>query len=293
MIEANKFKLGIFIAIGIIVIIGGIFIFGISQFFTQKVEIYTVFTDEVEGLSLGAPVKFNGVDLGTVSNIYICDNGNIEVEMVLALKSIRKKVRTPLKNFAAENRSSSKEIGKLVQAGLRCSLQLRGITGDKYVRLAYYKGTPFREDLRIDSIEGSFHYIPSVSSYLGSAIDNIGKLLEDLSKIDLKTSIEELNKNLRSLDRIANNLETLSKADFKRTTENLNKNLHTIGSLADRMEKSLISFNAQELNSSLLNTMNKLDGMSDSLTTLSNNINGNPSSIVWGRKEEPVLKNNN
>jgi len=290
MIEANKFKLGVFISIGIAIIIGGIFIFGMSQFFTKKVEIYTVFTDEVEGLTIGAPVKFNGVTLGSVSNIYIVEDGNIEVQMQLSFKSIREKIKTPLKTLTKGNRTLSKEIDKLVQAGLRCSLQLRGITGDKCIMLGYYKGAPDCGDLRLTSINKNFYYIPSVPSYLDSVFDNLGKLLRDLSKKDLCILIDEFNKNLQALNRIANNLDTLSKVDIQRVTDNLNKNLHIIGRLADRIDKALISLNPQELSDSLLNTINKLDEMSNSLTILSNNLNSNPSSIVWGRKEEKILR---
>ncbi|MEI6056038.1 MAG: MlaD family protein [Lentisphaerota bacterium] len=260
MIEANKVKLGIFITLGTILILAGIFTFGMSQFFVEKVKIYTIFTDDIEGIGVGSPIKYYGVVFGQVTGLYICNDGNVEVEMDLNLGAIEQKMKSHFIELILNEDTQAITLQKEVDEGLRCSLRFRGITGDKYINLGYFPKTNTRNDLRIPSKEPEFYYIPSIPSHVQGAIDNISDIIYDLSQID-----------------------------FQEVIRNLNRDLHTIGELAKDMKTSLDSVDLQELNSSLINTTNNIDQMAEQITTLSNNLNSNPSSIVWGIKQESTL----
>ena len=64
MIEANKYKLGIFVLTGIGLLIAGLFLLGLAETFKPKINFITYFDESVQGLEVGAAVKFRGVTIG-------------------------------------------------------------------------------------------------------------------------------------------------------------------------------------------------------------------------------------
>ena len=60
MIEANKYKLGIFVLTGIGLLIIGLFMLGLSESLKPKINFMTYFDESVQGLEIGSAVKFRG-----------------------------------------------------------------------------------------------------------------------------------------------------------------------------------------------------------------------------------------
>ncbi len=263
MIEANKVKLGVFITLGSLLVLAGIFFFGLSQFFIEKVKIYSVFTDDIQGIGIGSPVKYYGVDFGQVTDLYICNDGSIEVQMDLYLGRIEKKMKSHFLELILNKETQDVTMQKEVDDGLRCALRFRGITGDKYVSLVYLPNTGKRENLQIDFKGEDIYYVPSVSSHVETAIDNISDIIYNLSEIN-----------------------------FSEAINNLNNDLNAISELAREMKTSMNALDVRELSNALIETSNNIDQMAAQITTLCNNLNSNPSSIVWGTKQNqnPTFK---
>jgi phospholipid/cholesterol/gamma-HCH transport system substrate-binding protein len=86
--DRNKrlFRAGIFTLLGFLILIVGVFVIGDKKnLFTSTFPVYTNFTT-VEGLKSGAPVMFNGLKIGTVSNValQLGDTSSfVRVDMVL------------------------------------------------------------------------------------------------------------------------------------------------------------------------------------------------------------------
>jgi phospholipid/cholesterol/gamma-HCH transport system substrate-binding protein len=79
----NKIKMGIFISLGIVVLILGIYFIGeIQQLFTSTFRISGVFKD-VAGLQVGSNVRFSGINVGTVDNISIISDSSVRVEILI------------------------------------------------------------------------------------------------------------------------------------------------------------------------------------------------------------------
>ena len=81
--ESNKrsITVGIFVALGILIFVAGVFVLGGQQKrFTKSIRIIAVFAD-VAGLKTGNNVWFSGVKIGTVKRISFFGNAQVEVDM--------------------------------------------------------------------------------------------------------------------------------------------------------------------------------------------------------------------
>lgn len=308
MIEANKYKLGIFVLTGICLLIIGLFMLGLSESLKPKINFMTYFDESVQGLETGSPVKFRGVTIGKVTRIAIRPEDNlIRVDMQAMPSSIEPS------QSGSEPVDFFNNLEQEVKKGLRCRMELKGITGMKYVELDYTepeKTAQLRVSPPIDTL-----YIPSSPSLLSGLRSNVTVAIAKIANIDF----EKISKELASaLDR-ANNLLSdpkittmIDKAD--QITSNLAKiiknvektfDAERIESLSLELKNSLeavkkFSIKAEKelsdsklpdttesvrgLQDELSNTLEKMDKTLDAMTELINSIDQDPSSLIRGKQ---------
>jgi len=88
-----KTRLGIFIAGGMAIFIIAIFIIGKQQNLFNPVFEVTANFYNVSGLQVGNNIRFSGINVGIVDNIYIVNDSTVQVEML-----IRKNIQEFIKN---------------------------------------------------------------------------------------------------------------------------------------------------------------------------------------------------
>ena len=120
------------------------------------------FNESVSGLALGDPVKFHGVDVGTVKVMTLdpADPRKVQVDVKL-----RKEAP--------------------VKTDTKASLKLKGITGVVFIELN--GGTPNAQSLVAATPEGQIPEIASEKSGLASVIDQLPKVIEKFSAIEDQT----------------------------------------------------------------------------------------------------------
>jgi ABC-type transporter Mla subunit MlaD len=64
--KKQKLRIGIFLLSGVLLMVAILFFLGLSDIFKDKVVIMTHFQESVQGLTVGSPVKFRGVQVGAV-----------------------------------------------------------------------------------------------------------------------------------------------------------------------------------------------------------------------------------
>lgn len=83
----NKIKLGIFITIGIVLFLIGIYYIGeTKKIFSSTFRISAMFKD-VNGLQVGNNVRFAGINVGTIESIEIITDSTVKVDMVIDTKT--------------------------------------------------------------------------------------------------------------------------------------------------------------------------------------------------------------
>lgn len=123
--------LGLFVAVGVLILVVGIFLVGERQgIFTKSTEVLARF-NSVEGLKKGAPVRLLGIDVGTVSGIRIWNN--------VALVEMR---------IFSDSR-------KFIRQDSKAMVETEGLVGNKFVVLTPgNEGSPSVEALdTLNSIE--------------------------------------------------------------------------------------------------------------------------------------------
>jgi phospholipid/cholesterol/gamma-HCH transport system substrate-binding protein len=157
---SNKIKLGIFISIGMMVFIVGIYFIGEGkQLFRSTFRISGVFKD-VAGLQPGNNVRLSGINVGTVDNIMIVTDTSVRVEILI-------------------DESTRKFIKKDAIAGIGSE----GLMGNKTIIM--YPGTGGKKEIENNDI---IQTVPplGVDDFmisLSKTIDNTTNITNDLSKI--------------------------------------------------------------------------------------------------------------
>src|SRR6266550_4645746 len=120
------------------------------------------FNESVSGLALGDPVKFRGVDVGTVKTMAldVADPRRVQVDVKL-----RKEAP--------------------VKTDTKASLKLKGITGVVFIELN--GGAPNAQTLAAVTPEGQIPEIASEKSSLNAVFDQLPKVLEKFSAIEDQT----------------------------------------------------------------------------------------------------------
>lgn len=226
--SSNYYKIGIFVIIGVILIVFAIILLGSGKLFQKTAYIETYFNESVQGLSVGSPVKYKGMTVGEVSQIALVSaiypyQGNSEdparryiyVEMEITANYLTNKPTAEI----------NAELDKRIKKGLRVKLALQGLTGNTYLELNF-ENPQINPPLPITWTPAHV-YIPSSASTLTRYTDNIGYLLDELKKVDLEKTINDFNVLINNTNNTAIRLNNLV-AKTSDNIENISANLRAI-----------------------------------------------------------------
>ncbi len=324
MIEANKFRLGLFVISGSVLFFIVIFVFGLSDIFVRKGKFVSLFNESVQGVAVGSPVKYKGVPIGTVSKISIQVND----------KLIRVDMDIDMKAFVTDHQSGAKAVSSFndffeheSKMGLRCRLEYAGITGLKYVELNYFDQFPQAPVIeRPKYITSNYFYVPSIPSQFKDILNLINTSLEKISRVQFDKISDEMTGTLKSMQRLlddpklkmmidkmekmSDNMEksssnvskVLTESKLREIVDGLDTNLKSLNNLTISARGSIegakfietaqsfreAAYSVTDARQALLSTLLKLDQTLDSLTELVNYLNDDPSSLLKG-KHKPVV----
>src|SRR6185295_10960648 len=91
--KANPAVIGAFVVGAIALAVIGIVVFGSGQLFKSTTKAVCFFSGDINGLSVGAPVKFKGVAIGSVSDIRLRLKGETNY---LTAESVADGLRIPV-----------------------------------------------------------------------------------------------------------------------------------------------------------------------------------------------------
>jgi len=220
----------------------------------------TYFRESVQGLEVGAPVKYRGVTLGRVSHIGLvsAEYGATAEEQVMDPT-----YRLIVVRFKIDPR----RVGKLpttdeaVKSGLRAKLANQGLTGVMYLELDFL--TPADHPPQNVPWTPADDYIPSVPSTFAQIQDSLTELTQRINTIDfpgIAKNLDGLTSDLRHdlgdngdvhavLDEAHTTLQDLRQrldaADLPALTAQLRQAAQAVQALADGKQTRALLASAQ------------------------------------------------
>jgi len=202
--KPSYFKIGLFVILASLLILGAIVVFGSGLFNQEKIYFETYFDDSVSGLSVGSHVEFKGVRIGRVENIaFLRDEYDVSEQSstvskyesyVMVLCSVSQE---DLPEFSYEQRMA--RLNQMVTRGLRLQLASNLLTGQSYLQGSFVD--PNRNPLLEIAWEPKYMYVPSAPSTFTTMKDSVDKIMYKLQEIDIEKLVASVENILSSLDK--------------------------------------------------------------------------------------------
>jgi paraquat-inducible protein B len=181
----------------------------------------------VDGLHVGAPVRYKGVDIGTVTKIMLsydqpADDQHIPVFIELDLEKVRSGGGWP--DFSPEGMIPA------IERGLRAQLQTESLlTGLLFVQLDFQPDTPAH-------FVGLTHPVPEIPT-LPTALEQVQtvvrRLLAKIEHIDIPGIVQSIRDTVAALDRLAKS------AEIERTLVALRATLESVRTLSEELQTEI------------------------------------------------------
>ncbi len=236
--QPNKTVIGAFVVGAIALTVGALIIFGSGKIFKLKKTFVMFFDGSVQGLNLGSPVNFRGVQLGEVTDIKMQFNTKdlgIKIPVLVDLY--------PEKLEIVEGKRDPRNMKRLIDKGMRAQLKTQSlITGQLMIELDFHPDKPPRF-LGGGSVE-EIPTVPSALEELSRTLsripfeDIVQKLTGAVAGIEKLISSPELSSSLRSLDGTLKDMQTLIR-NVDRNIDPLSKNVNTAVEEYGRLAKNI------------------------------------------------------
>ena len=229
----NPATVGAFVLGAIGLILAAVVVFGSGNLFRKTHEYVIYFGGDINGLRVGAPVKFKGVEIGQVKKIKL----RLEQEVNRNNGQLRADVRIPVIIELDEDKIVSHggteinlddphTVPNLIREGMRAQLGSDSfVTGLMYVALDIQPNTP----IQMVAPPGSpLQEIPAVPNTLEQAQAVAVRIFERLDKVDFGAVFAQMTGMLDSIRQITNS-PSLREAvnNSEKTREQLDRALAT------------------------------------------------------------------
>jgi phospholipid/cholesterol/gamma-HCH transport system substrate-binding protein len=228
--KISTIKLGIFIFIGIGLLVLGIFLIGDKQALFSSTFAVKAYFNDIQGLKSGASVRFGGIDVGSVKDVEILNDttGRVEVTM---------EILTDIKRF--------------IRTDTKATIETEGLVGNKVVILKM--GTTSADHLKdggviqskepvgfsaiIEETQGIMGYTKQMTKELAEITGRVNRGEGTIGKIFVD---EELyNKANRLTERADQSLQAITK-ELDNVTELFNRLGKGIETVVNNVDKVVV-----------------------------------------------------
>lgn len=241
--KANPTLVGAFVVGAIALVIGAVTILASGRLFHKTYEFVLYFEGSVSGLREGAPVKYKGVEIGSITKILLQLDGGAEVDRIpVIIKLDANKISGRGVGGSLADPDSLKAA---IDRGLRGQLQTESlVTGVLFVALDLVPNSPVK---LIQPPGSRYQEIPTIPTTLQKAQDILGQLLTKLDDIDFKALLNSLADAVKNIEGLANNKDLqgafagvnrlVNKPELHAAIRSLDQTVLKIAQAADGVQK--------------------------------------------------------
>ena len=235
--------------------------FGAAKVFQKTESAICYFKDSVNGLEVGAPVKYKGVTIGKVDDILIFPSPRNPRKSLIAAKLSIDTTTIKKRSLGSEKVKDPKaQLEKQIQDGLRAKLNFQSIvTGMLYVELDYLDEIKPYAPHNIAGDE-SLTEIPVEESGISDTIKMTENMIKEVAQIDFKGISENLNTLLKTSN------EKIAQLDVAQINKNLVQTLESANAVMAQAKSQNLP---AELKSTLARANEMLESSQKSISGLS------------------------
>ncbi len=202
--RASPTLVGAFVLGAIAIALAGLAVFGSGKLFRRTSQFVMVFGGSVNGLSIGAPVKFRGVQVGSVTQILLSLPGMTLPDLrIPVFIEIDQDLVSKLGGMI--NPAEPTSFAALIDQGLRAQLQLESIvTGVLFVELDLFPDSQVNLFLPKES---GYLEIPTQPTLLQEASQTGADLIAKLRDVDFDGLVTSIRDAARSVGELAGSPE--------------------------------------------------------------------------------------
>jgi ABC-type transporter Mla subunit MlaD len=213
--------IGSFVVGALVLLIIAVIAFGSGRLFRQSKEFVLYFDSSVNGLRVGAPVKLKGVEIGSVKDI------RLQLEKELQVDKIPVIIEIDLEKLTSRGADS---IAAGDREAFRRMIVVRGLRGQLLM------GTPIN---LVQKPEGNYKFteLPTMPTYLEQAQDTATKILAKLEEVDYQGLMNTVTAAIDGFTRLVDSPALKSSLNgLERTIPKLEQAVLSIHKLAAGMD---------------------------------------------------------
>jgi len=243
--RANPAIIGAFVVGAVALAVVAVSVLGSGRLFRRTHQYVLYFDSDVSGLRVGAPVKFKGVEIGSVTGVLL----NVGAAEAFRAPSELEKMHIPVLIELDEDRIRERGgranledpdfLRRLIDAGLRAQLAMESfVTGLLYVKLDLLPQTTPR---LIADPSVPYQEIPTVPTPLEEVQMKASRFLARLEEVDLARLAHSLTEAVEGINDLVNSpkldsaLEALDGA-----IQSLDRTAQSVRDLAEELDRNLV-----------------------------------------------------
>jgi paraquat-inducible protein B len=204
--RANPTVIGAFIIGAVALIVIGLLVLGRSHLFSETRTFVLNFDGSVKGLTIGAPVDFQGVRVGSVTDIkvrHISQTGEFRTPVYIQLEANRFEDL-----IVRQNREERRQyFESLINRGLRARLEVQSlVTGQLIVQLGFYPDTP----IRLVGGDPDVPEMPTIPTTLQQVQTAAQSIIERVQELPLEQLFINFMQTIEGANRLVNAPEVLA-----------------------------------------------------------------------------------
>jgi paraquat-inducible protein B len=269
--------------------------------FVRKERVIAFFDGSVRGLTVGAPVEFRGIKMGSVVDIRAEFNREKMAFHVPVLIDLE-----PERITATGERSPDSHVfmKKLIDRGLRAQLQSGSLlTGQLLVALDFLPDTP----VNLVGADDRYPEIPSIPTQIEEITGKVTGVLDEIAALPLAETVEDLRQTIESANRLISSPEaqqvlknlsqTMADADHLMQTldQEIGPLVTSLRETSDAAHQAIVQAEAalaaaesltgeeSKLRYDLGNLMEELTGAARSFRLLADYLETHPDALVRGK----------
>jgi paraquat-inducible protein B len=257
----------------------------------EKIPYVLYFDGTVRGLTVGAPVEFRGLRVGSVSAIrprVDMTRNTISIAVSINLEPDRLRPTSEIVGEENRNRNRYAFISALVDRGLRAQMETSSLlTGQKIIELDFH---PEESSASLD-VSGPVPAIPTIPAALDAITNSVDRILKRVEALPLDKLTEDLRTAVISLDETLketkNLVQTTNKnldpmvGDFRAAARSAQQALAEVERTTTSVDNSF--GDSSEVRMRLAQALREFTTSARSIRELTDSLERNPESLIRGK----------